>query len=191
MVQFIENIIKVLWKLAQAWPARSLQGGTRFLDPSALPQGSDVLFETSSFFAMGNKKLPSPKEIRRLAGSRYYRGRPPPVKIPSLNLLVKYGSAITMAEGQCLWAIAQFLPEVPIPEIYGWKTDDGETFIYMQLVEGVILESLWPDLDVEEKVEFCLHLRRIVAKIRSLKQDPKDIFIGRLFFILHPACTDR
>jgi hypothetical protein len=50
------------------------------------------------------------------------QGQYRPVQFESLNLLVKYGKEITIAEGQCLWALCHFLPsQVPVPEVYvGW-----------------------------------------------------------------------
>lgn len=54
-----------------------------------------------------------------------------------------------------MWTIRHLLPNVPVPEVYGWCQDQGETFIYMQLVDGITLEDAWPDMVVEEKHEIC------------------------------------
>lgn len=155
----------------------------RFTEPpylvtSMLPMGDNVLLEDSSFFTKGNAQLPTPAEIRGAAGTEYRRGRPPPALFPSLNLLVKYGSEITTAEGQCLWAIRRTLPSIPVPEVYGWCRNNNEVFIYMELVDGVTLESVWRDLDLEEKLDICKQLRSMLESLRGLQQDPSDTFIG-------------
>jgi len=135
----------------------------------------------SSFFVREDPQLPTPTEVRQAAGTNYRGGRPPPVIFQSLNLLVKYGSAITIAEGQCLWAIRRLAPAVPVPEVYGWRRDKCETFIYMQMVEGITLEECWPDLTVENRLGICKQLHYIVDSLRQLRQDPTDQFIGELF----------
>lgn len=143
-----------------------------------LPMGDNVFLEGSSYFTKGNAQLPTPAEIRSAAGAEYRRGRPPPVRFPSLNFFVKYGSEITIAEGQCLWAIRRTLPSIPVPEVYGWRWDNDEVFIYMELIDGVTLESVWRDLDLEEKLDICKQLRPMLEDLRDLKQDPSDTFIG-------------
>lgn len=158
---------------------------SRYLLPSMLPQGDSVFFKDSTFFAREGAQLPTPAEVRQAAGAAYIHGRPqpPPVLFPSLNLLVKYGSEITAAEGQCLWAIRRFLPSVPVPEVYGWCHDDPETFIYMELVDGITLQEGWPDLDVEERLGICTQLHPMLRDLRQLRQDPGHRFVGELLAI--------
>lgn len=70
--------------------------------------------------------------------------RPRPVIMEHLNLLVKFGPRVTIAEAQCLWLIRMTLGDrVPVPEVYGWRVDGNEVFIYMQLVQGVMLKDRW------------------------------------------------
>lgn len=52
-----------------------------------------------------------------------------------------------------MWTIRHLLPNVPVPEVYGWCRDQGETFSHMQLVDGITLEDAWPDMVVEEKYD--------------------------------------
>lgn len=105
---------------------------------------------------------------------------PRPVLFRSLNLVVKYGLAINIAEAQCLWAVRNLVPSLPVPELYGWRQDNGQTFIYMQLIDGITLEEGWPDLDIEEKNNICIELRHILGDLRQLRQDPIAPFIGKL-----------
>lgn len=164
------------------------------LTPAMLPSKDSVFFETSSFFLLNPQiTLPSPAEVRHESSKTFDAGkhvhrRPPPVLFPELNLLVKFGRDISIAEGQCLWAIPRLLREdVPVPEIFGWCSDDGEVFIYMELIKGDTLEERWDDMDSGEKDSVCTQLRAILTSLRRLQQDPQDSFIGN-FILIH--CID-
>jgi hypothetical protein len=153
------------------------------ISTSVLPAGNSIVFEDSSFFRGGraSRKLPSPDEVRKTGSQGRDRNRPAPVLFPSLGLVVKYGRAITIAEGQCLWAVRKLIGQVvPVPEIYGWQTDGDDTFIYMELIQGDTLEQRWDTLTKEEREDICHQLRRMVDSWRELRQDPADSFIGRL-----------
>ena len=151
---------------------------------SELPRDENVTFQDSAFFTRPPGVLPSPAQVRAAAKEadknwKPLQSRPLPVRFPTMKLMVKYGSYIQVAEGQCLWAIRRLLgDEVPVPEVYGWRRDGIETFIYMELIEGDTLEDRWGDLVREEKLDICAQLRRIVDTLRQLRQDPADRFIG-------------
>ncbi|CZR69067.1 uncharacterized protein PAC_18968 [Phialocephala subalpina] len=157
-------------------PCNTNQGP--YLLSSMLPSSEDTYFKDTAFFACGNISLPTPADVRRAAGPTTTLYKPAPVVFASLNLIVKYGPTITVTEGQCLWAIRHLLPSVPVPEVYGWCREQGETFIYMQLVEGITLEQAWPNFDIEDKYEICKQLQRILENLRQLKQDPSSPFVG-------------
>ncbi|KAH7360971.1 kinase-like domain-containing protein [Rhexocercosporidium sp. MPI-PUGE-AT-0058] len=143
-----------------------------------LPSSEDTYFKDTTFFAHGNVSLPTPADVRRAAGPKTPLNSPTPVVFSALNLIVKYGPTITVTEGQCLWALGHLLPSVPVSEVYGWCREQGETFIYMQLVDGITLEQAWPNFDIEDKFEICQQLQRILENLRQLKQDPDTTFIG-------------
>lgn len=149
-----------------------------YLRPSSLPSADNITFFDTSFFANGHKRLPTPAEVRLAAGPQTKMSRPVPVSFPSMNLIVKYGLTISTAEGQCLLAIRHLCPNVPVPEVYGWCQDEGETFIYIEKVEAATLEQEWPNLDTEERYEICTQLRCIIDELRQLQQDPSNLFIG-------------
>lgn len=155
-------------------------GGRLRLSLSRLPSEKEVYFRESSFIVQyGIEKLPSPAKIQSLqkvSGS----GDPPPIRFPEIGLLVKYGHGISIAEGQCLWAIQQFLRNnVPVPEIYGWREDGDETFIYMELIDGDTLQERWTSLSSVDRVRLCEELREIIMSLRRLEQSPGEKFIGR------------
>ena len=156
------------------------------INPSQLPFDRNITFHDSSFFRNHGKSrtLPSPEKVREIAKATnknaWLRSRPPPVICEDLGLLVKYGEGITIAEGQCLLALRQLLPDtVPVPEVYGWREDDGQVFIYMELVNGITLEKSWDNMNKEDRIAVCHQLRHMVDAWRNLKQDVKSPFVGK------------
>ena len=163
------------------------------ISPADLPNAEDIVFKDSSFFKTTNAKLPIPAQVRADAAqwndlSQTSSSRPPPVYYRNSNLLVKYGSQITLAEGQCLWLMRHFLAQdVPVPEIYGWSKDGDETFLYMELIEGDTLEYRWDSLTQEERTAICAQLRRMTSAWRGLRQGPRAVFVGKTMKLFpHP-----
>lgn len=155
----------------------------------SLPSGSLVTFEQSSFFSRNgpDAALPSPSEVLAKSATEDPHFKEhinhPPVLFEPLGLVVKFGKdpTVTIAEGQCLWSLHQLLPQVPVPEIYGWRQDGDNTFLYMELVQGVTLENQWDSLNRTERGAVCEHLRDILTELRQLRQDPSDLFLGRQY----------
>ncbi len=88
-------------------------------------------FLDSSFFRKHGPQLnlPTPEEVRGL--SPVGLAQPLPVKFEQLGLVVKFGPRVTTAEAQCLWIIRHTLRDkVPVPEVYGWRVDGREVFVY-------------------------------------------------------------
>ncbi|KAF1951287.1 phosphotransferase enzyme family protein [Byssothecium circinans] len=125
------------------------------------PNEANFDVRSSSFFQHHNQ-LPSPDEVRTHARAQYlagtqwgdkrrqvlddYNTRPCPAVFESLGLFVKWGSDIKIAEGQALYAIRHYLDNaVLVPEIYGWRTDGKENFLYMEAISGRTLESVAGD----------------------------------------------
>jgi hypothetical protein len=152
-----------------------------------IPYGEEVLFRDSSFFQKPNAAtpLPSPNEVREVASRSTnpratIRTRPPPVCFPGMGLLVKYGTEVTVAEGQCLFLVRRTLSQaVPVPEVYGWCKDDGQVFIYMELIDGVTLEKSWETLIEDDRLAICQQLRHMIDAWRSLKHDSTSPLIGK------------
>lgn len=87
-------------------------------------------------------------------------------------------NTVSISEGQCLWTIRSLLPQLPVPEIYGWSTEAGYVLLYMELVNGVTVETRWDSMTAEEKLTFVNGMRSVVGELRTLRQDPADIFLG-------------
>jgi hypothetical protein len=151
-------------------------------DLGCLPQDENVEFEQSTFFSRGHV-LPTTAEVRSEAVRQSPEGisshRPRPVFYPDINLVVKYGIRNSIAEGQCMWLIKRYMKdEVPVPEVYAWKRDGAEFFLYMELVSGVTLKSCWNELMPVDKGSVCHDLRASFHTLRSLRQDADHPFVG-------------
>ncbi|OAX84788.1 hypothetical protein ACJ72_00841 [Emergomyces africanus] len=161
-----------------------------------LPNRPNEDFWQSSFFKKW-PQLPSPEDVRAQARAQYQAGsapdgrktfgdtgpqwNPPPASFESMGLFVKWGANIMIAEGQTLYALRHFLERsVPVPELYGWRTDGGEVFLYMELVRGQTLEKVWDSLSPDERTKVCLQLHTYISNVRCLRQDPQDPFIGNI-----------
>jgi hypothetical protein len=158
-------------------------------ESGSLPHDESIEFRDSSYFK-SHSTLPSPAEVRELASRStdaraINPSRPPPVKFADRDLIVKYGTEITPAEGQCLIFVRRSLyPQVPVPGVYGWTKDAGQTFIYMELVDGVTLEERWDTLVEHERLSVCEQLRSMINLWRALPQDSPEPFIGKPRFLL-------
>ena len=143
----------------------------------------------SSFFQEKRGCLPTPDEVRefnrKLGGFRathFYR--PPPVRFPSLGLLVKYGADVTISETRTQILLRDHLQDqVPIPEVFGWAEDTGQRFIYMSLIEGETLQERWGTMNEVERRAVCDELSYMVKAWRALKQDWDGRYDGELSFL--------
>ena len=88
----------------------SSEAGALVLSPTMLPRSENIEFRESSFFSR-HSALPSPNEVRNRA--RLDEGLPTRttktggrrrnvVLFPDVGLVVKWGSNISVGEGQCL-----------------------------------------------------------------------------------------
>ncbi|KND87421.1 hypothetical protein TOPH_07925 [Tolypocladium ophioglossoides CBS 100239] len=154
------------------------------MDISLLPDISKPVmdFYETSFFrpASGSSptpQLPPPALVRKESQAQGLKT----VKFEHLNLLVKFGdpSRVRLEEAQAIRAIGRLFPakEVPVPELFGWRVDQGQNFIYMSLIEGPTLWEIWPSLTQEEKKSICGQLSQIVASFRRIQQPSPHPFI--------------
>jgi hypothetical protein len=160
------------------------------ISPWQLPDclRTELDFPESTFFKLNgpDSHLPTPFEVRAASQGDPTHPQPPPVIFESLNLLVKYGPHVHISEAQCLWLIRRvFGNEVPVPEVYGWRIEGRQVFIYMQLIHGQVLRDQWESLSDTDKTVVCEHLRHIISSLRGLKQDPADPFIGMSQHVSH------
>lgn len=139
----------------------------------------EVDFLDSSFFKDPDHHLPTPTEVRALSKDYHTSPEPVPVIFQDLAVFVKFGRHINVAEAQNLWIIKRVLHDkVPVPEVFGWRVDGDEVFIYMELIHGKTLKSQWNDLDGLDKEMICDQLCSIIGSLRQLEPDPAHQFIG-------------
>ncbi|KAJ6001357.1 hypothetical protein N7522_006584 [Penicillium canescens] len=110
--------------------------------------------------------LPTPAEVRAInEESGHIRGirfnRPPPVKFPSLGLIVKYGADATVTEAKT-------------------QNMTVAAFIYMSLIGGETLEHRWGALNEEEREAVCKELNHMVKAWKSLEQPDQVLYVGGL-----------
>jgi len=146
------------------------------------------------------RALPPPGEVREQAekdGVDITRNtfRPPPVRFPDLGMIVKWGSDVSIAEGQCFWFMNKHLADqVPVPKIYGWARDGGQTFLYMELVSGDPLSDRWPTLCEKDRSRLCDQLRSHVASWQRIEQQDSGARLCQLGgqalrdIMFHDAC---
>ena len=94
--------------------------------------------------------------------------RPAPERFPELDLIVKWGTDVAIAEGQCLWFMRKRLPQVPVPQIYGWRWYGQLILLYMELVLGNTLSKRWPSMAEVERNDLCGQLREMVTCWRAI-----------------------
>lgn len=128
--------------------------------------------------------LPSPAEVRRQANkNNQTKGV---VTFPTTKgLIVKWGSDVRIAEGQTLLMLRdRFLKyikadkqktfsRVPVPEIFGWRTDGKDVFLYMEAINGETLEA-WGTKELDHS-HVCNELINIFTILRNFKQDKPKI----------------
>lgn len=161
---------------------------------SKIPSSPSFVVEESSFFRKWDR-LPSPTEVQARAKTQQAAGvypdprridsmaapyvRPPPAVFEEMGLFVKWGSSVQLSEAQCLYAVRQFLKgDVPVPEVYGWRTDEDEKYIYMEYVNGISLEQAWSIMGHDDKAAICRELRTVYQRLRQLEQESEHPFIG-------------
>lgn len=161
---------------------------------SMIPSFLDFDVKDSSFFGKWNR-LPPPKEVQARAKTQHLAGVNPdrrkvysmsapyvrlsPVLFKEMGLFVKWGSTVQISEAQCLYAVRRFLKgDVPVPEVYGWRTDRNEKYIYMEYVKGKTLEQVWGIMGHDDKTSICHELRTVHRRLRQFEQDPEGTYIG-------------
>lgn len=146
----------------------------------------EVDFLDSSFFTTkpGHRSLPTPAEVIARSPKFHTHPSPPPVRFEHLDLIVKCGPYVVVEEALCLRMLQKtFAKKVPVPEVYGWRVEGRDVFIYMELIRGETLQDRWDHLTDQERSSICGQLKEIVSTFRKVEQDPTDPFIGMSIFV--------
>lgn len=110
--------------------------------------------------------------------------------------VVKSGKRIALGEAEALKVAAH--AGIPAPRVRdAYVTADGQGCIRMDYIKGQPLDTLWPDMSVQEKRDIALQLRELIEKMRSVAPlahligacDGTEIRDTRLYSTYHsPAC---
>jgi hypothetical protein len=86
-----------------------------------------------------------------------------------------------LQKAQCLCFIQRvFQNAILVSEVYGWRVEGYDVFIYMQLIPGRVLKDCWGSFSDTEKTSVCDQLRQILGTLRAHRQSHSDPFIGLL-----------
>ncbi|KAH6909900.1 kinase-like domain-containing protein [Coprinopsis sp. MPI-PUGE-AT-0042] len=139
------------------------------LSPSALPRRATEWFLDSNFFTRHTlSDIPSFEQLKAPERVQCF---------PGLGLVVKRVAAYwkqpsSLAEGQCLWVLPKLLPQIRVPEIYGWRTDDEDLYLFMEHIENSkTLHELWDQLTEEDKSKICWEVGTMIKSLRQLRLD--------------------
>lgn len=126
--------------------------------------------------------LPTLSEIHnsqepQLSPRRSYESYPGGMIVVRGTYVVKYGQRVTEYEGNALLFIEKHL-RIGAPRLYAMYRDEpsGYTYLIMEYIPGVNLESVWPHLSDESKSSVTMQLKDMFDQMRAL-EPPKD-FIG-------------
>ena len=122
--------------------------------------------------------LPDVDEIRRCTAILKERSYS---KVVAVNdkIVMKFGGGIEAWEGQALLYLEREVPSVPAPRLYAIYQDDEETFLVMQRIPGVPLDTIWSSLSEVEKGSIVEQLRLIFQTMRAV-ECPWPDFLGGL-----------
>ncbi|KAI0167765.1 phosphotransferase family protein [Pestalotiopsis sp. NC0098] len=144
----------------------------------------EILPKSSFFRENCAADLPEPEEVRtlnRLSGNDGSTSfdRPPPVIIPSLCLVVKYGRNVTTDEARTQVMVYERLTgQVPVPEVFDWTEDENQRFIYVFLIKSDQLNTRRPKLSESERQAVCRNFRQMVEARKAVEQDEDCRYLG-------------
>jgi len=181
------------------WPAPSLHVR---VTPDMLPWDNFVVSRGEVRYDLPlsscDRQLPSPDDVRAAASLLPLKVKRHIVPFPALGIIVKFGPRpgqtsetggvfarlTSLSEAQSLYAVRRFLGKrVPVPEVYAFVHDGDQSFLYMELVQGVTIRECWADLSDETKMDVCAQLKPMMYALRELEQEPSDPFIGKCVFL--------
>lgn len=103
------------------------------------------------------------------------------VRYPEYGLCVKYSGRVKLVEAQALYMVTRYLPDFPAPEIYGWRKDGDDVFLFMELIDGQNLSDAWESLSEYEKTDICIAIKdRVLSPLATLRQVSDRECIGKI-----------
>ncbi|KAJ5474759.1 hypothetical protein N7475_004325 [Penicillium sp. IBT 31633x] len=129
---------------------------------------------------------PDPESIDERANDESNMLNPGRVTIRRLSpdMVVKYGSFVTVTEAQSMIYVAERTQSIPVPKVFANCThgpldrdldDYGslfDTYIFMSLVDGQTLDLAWDSYDELTKIRISNQLRTYMDEVREIKNEP-------------------
>ncbi|PGH15523.1 hypothetical protein AJ80_05540 [Polytolypa hystricis UAMH7299] len=149
-------IIEILSMRSESPEMVSKQGPVQ-LTPSMIPTSPNFDVKDSQFFRKWSQ-LPSPEQVRTQAeAQRLAKICHNPRMLNICKDVFRPG-----CDPKPLPVVFDNMGgDVPVPEVYGWRVDGDEVFIYMEHIQGQTLEQLWGTLEPDDCVSICNELRTI------------------------------
>ncbi|BGP11158.1 hypothetical protein JCM10049v2_007057 [Rhodotorula toruloides] len=94
------------------------------------------------------------------------------------DIIVKYGISVSSGEADVMRMI-KANTSIPVPKVYGVVHEEatGETFIYMELVDGITLAEAWSNLSPLELAAIQRDFSAYIAELATL-EPPHDVVLG-------------
>lgn len=158
-----------------------------FVATDGIPIDENFLLEDSTFFQRNpGVELPHPQDVR-MAHSLLTKQQdlhpeaPHIVRYPEYSLCVKYSRRVKLLEAQAFYLVNRYLKDFPAPEIYGWRKDGDDVFLFMELIDGQNLSDVWDSLSECEKTDVCVAVKnRVLSPLATLRQIPNQKCVGTL-----------
>lgn len=83
-------------------------------------------------------------------------------------IVLKYGREVTQREAEVMKFVFENT-NIPVPEVLGTLTEDGETVIVMKLICGEMIGKAWPSLSDGTKLSLALEMRSYLNELRSFQ----------------------
>lgn len=109
------------------------------------------------------------------------------------GVVLKRGAKVQRSEETAMSLVREHAPGVPIPQLYrsSYKQADGAVVygeLYMSLVPGETLKSVWADFSDPSKLRICQDIWRLVAQIRTI---PRPETLGTDFYCTADGSPSR
>ncbi|MCJ1396753.1 hypothetical protein MMC18_009645 [Xylographa bjoerkii] len=107
--------------------------------------------------------------ITKLATQRYLSKlfAHPSGAIFYLNLCIKFGDSVSLAEANTLRFIAKHT-SIPVPKVHHAFTHRGKTYILMERICGKTIAKRWHSLSDTSKASIFKQLKRMIEELRSI-----------------------
>ncbi|KAF2678982.1 kinase-like protein [Lentithecium fluviatile CBS 122367] len=98
-----------------------------------------------------------------------------PVFKVDAHTVVKTGDSVRLAEAAAM-RLVRDLTTIPVPQVFNaYKDDDsGHIRIVMEFIEGDVLNDVWDEFSLDQKMDIIQQLRRFFSQLRHIK----GAFIG-------------